>query len=175
MVDNSIILRISTVDYNCTFMICRFSSLDMIDWLVWLIENLKPQLLFGMQYASVWNFFHPLSLRWYIQHAIRYIYTGRIQNGRPHFTSARRFRPLPGRIRPSFLLDIRSSSCVDHPCKISANLVIVKALKLAFSLSMSVSDSFWPSVNQIDFEGLNDHQIGWNFAEMIYTRWWTYV
>ena len=40
------------------------------------------------------------------------------------------FRPLPGRICPKFLLDICRSSCVDHPCKISANLVIVKDLKI---------------------------------------------
>ena len=51
----------------------------------------------------------------------------------------RLFRPLPGRIWSSFLLDISSSLCVDHFCEISANLVIIKALKLVFFRCMSVS------------------------------------
>ena len=106
-----------------------------------------------------------------------YINTDFLRCGRPHQSSVRMsiFRPLPGRIWSSFLLDICRSSCVDHPCKISANLVIVKAPKIVFFHCMSVSDRFWPSVNQIDFESLNYHQIGWNFARMIYTQWSRYV
>ena len=85
-----------------------------------------------------------------------YIYTSFIQSGRPDWSSVRMsiFRPLPGRIWSSFLLEISRSSCVDHPCKISVNLVIVKALKIDLVYRRSESVRNWHTTEKQSLRAL---------------------
>ena len=120
-------------------------------WGVWLTNYLL--LLFPTEFNPNFFFYGP-SLYFYTAYIYIYIYS-------------------PSQLRtsaPKFF-----GTDVHFPATFRPNLVIVKALKLVFFRCMSVSDRFWPSVNQIDFESLNDHQIGWNFSGMIYTRWSRYV
>ena len=121
------------------------------------VPEKMSHLYHGIQHSIIW-------LIWCIHALLLHIYKLLFQNGAPFQTLKRfaGFRPPPGRIWSSFLLQISRSSCVDHPCKISANLVTVKALKIDLVYRRSEFVRNWHTTGKHKFESLNDHQIGWN-------------